>query len=132
MKFTIKGRLPNLNDITNSSRGNYHKANKQKQHAQEYISLFLPKCKVKQYPVWVYVVYFERDKRRDVDNIAAGGNKVLMDAMKNHGLITDDSPKYIEQVISIVQYDKCNPRIEVIISDQTYMNNFIKAYCKLK
>lgn len=115
MKFTIKGRLPSLNDIVNSSRGNYHKANNQKKQAQRDIMLQLPRCKVTRYPVEITVTFFEPSSRRDCDNVISGGCKVLLDSMVDKGILIDDSRKYVSQIHSLVYTDRKNPRIEVII-----------------
>lgn len=115
MKFTIQGRLPGLNDIVNSSRGNYHKANNQKKQAQREIVLQLPRCKVTKYPVEITVTFFEPSNRRDCDNVIAGGCKVICDALVDKGILIDDSRKYVSQIHSLVFTDKNNPRIEVVI-----------------
>lgn len=113
MKFTIQGRLPSLNDIVNSSRGNYYKANNQKKQAQRDIALQLPKKKVTKYPVEIRVTFFEPTSRRDVDGVIAGGCKVLLDAMVHKGILVDDSRKYVSQIIPLVYTDRNNPRIEI-------------------
>lgn len=41
----------------------------------------------------VYIAFFEKDNRRDDDNVT-GGAKFVMDALTQAGIIPDDSPKY--------------------------------------
>ena len=53
-----------------------------------------PICK----PVIVKIDFYEKTKRRDVDNIIAGGSKVILDTLVNHKIIKDDSRKYVKQV----------------------------------
>ena len=115
MRITIRGCLPSLNDIVNSSRGNYHKANNQKKQAQRDIMMQLPKVKVTEYPVEIRVTFFEPSNRRDCDNVISGGSKVLMDSLVAKGILIDDSRKYVSQIHSLVFTDKNNPRIEVVI-----------------
>jgi len=43
--------------------------------------------------VSVYIAFWEKDNRRDDDNVT-GGAKFVMDALTQAGIITDDSPKY--------------------------------------
>lgn len=49
-------------------------------------------------PYRVEFNFFEPDRRRDVDNVYAGGMKVLLDSFQHCGLIGDDNRKWIESV----------------------------------
>lgn len=47
--------------------------------------------------IQVYIV-FHTTRRLDVDNLSAGTNKVLLDALKNTHILPDDSPKYLRKI----------------------------------
>lgn len=113
LKFTILGRLPSLNDIVASSRGNCYKANNEKKKAQRQIMSQLPNKKVTHYPVEIRVTFFEPTSRRDVDNVISGGCKLICDSMVDKGILIDDSRKYVSQIHSLVYTDRSNPRIEI-------------------
>ena len=56
-----------------------------------------------------------RPRRLDPDN-AYGGCKVLLDAMRDIGLIRNDSPKWLELVVE-QKIEKCDCRTEILIED---------------
>jgi Holliday junction resolvase RusA-like endonuclease len=54
-----------------------------------------------------------RPRRLDPDN-AAGGCKVLLDAMRDIGLIRNDSPKWLELVVNqVIEKRECRTEIEI-------------------
>ena len=56
-----------------------------------------------------------RPRRLDPDN-AAGGCKVLLDAMRDIGFIRNDSPRWLELVVN-QHIEKCDCRTEIHIED---------------
>ncbi|MBE3130607.1 MAG: hypothetical protein IMZ54_07805 [Acidobacteria bacterium] len=56
-----------------------------------------------------------RPRRFDPDN-ATGGCKVLLDAMRDIGLLRNDSPKWMELVVN-QKIEKCDCRTEIEIED---------------
>jgi hypothetical protein len=61
------------------------------------------------------IVHVYRPRRLDSDN-AYGGCKVLLDAMRDIGLIRNDSPKWLEFVVNQC-IEKCDCRTEIFIED---------------
>lgn len=47
--------------------------------------------------VQLYIV-FHTTRRLDIDNLSAGTNKVIIDALKNTHILPDDSPKYLNKL----------------------------------
>lgn len=94
-KFIIYGRLDGLNEYTKSNRSNKYKGNKTKQDNEYLVSLYIRQAKLKRvfvYPLTLKITWYEKNKRRDVDNIT-----------------------FATKVIHDVKVDKNNPRIEVEI-----------------
>lgn len=117
MKFIIRGRLISLNDYTKVSRGNAYASNKLKREQQQLIGYAIKQAKlepVKKYPVEPKITWYEKDSRRDADNIVFA-KKFILDALVNHRIIIDDSRKYVSGFEEKVLVDKHNPRIEVEI-----------------
>lgn len=119
MKFVVEGKLPGINEIVSASRTNRYKANAEKKQAQLRVCQAIGNrkrlsCSV---PVVVSVTYYEPNNRRDVDNITGGGNKVILDALVEMGVIIDDSRKWVKQVHPLVYTDRSNPRIEIEIKE---------------
>lgn len=44
---------------------------------------------------------FHTTRRLDIDNLAAGNIKVILDALKNTHVLPDDSPRYIKRIASV-------------------------------
>ena len=119
-KLIIEGRLESFNTTINSSRGNKHKANKSKQAQQGLVMTLIKHQKLKplqKFPVKVYFTWFEKDARRDPDNIASGGTKIIMDALVKTKILPDDSVKYVNGLYNDFEVDNKNPRIEVEIKE---------------
>jgi Holliday junction resolvase RusA-like endonuclease len=60
------------------------------------------------------IYYFKTRARRDIDNM---NQKFLLDGLVKAGIIADDSTKVIGQVEIQPDYDKDNPRTEIIIEE---------------
>lgn len=120
MKFTIPGRLPNLNDAVNAARSNHYHEAKLRDKWETYIGWYLKKdlgnWKAKE-PVILHYHFFEENKRRDKDNVAGYAMKLIQDALKNNGYLTGDGWNQIENFDFRWDVDKQNPRIEVEIDE---------------
>ena len=119
MKLIIPGRLPGLNEIIRAAKmgkGRYQPYSEMKHEYGDAITLLaqrLPKCGT----VKLLIKWYEPDSRRDIDNIAAGGTKLIMDSLVNAGVIKDDSQKYVKGIAHEFAVDKHNARIEVEIME---------------
>ena len=116
-KFTIPGRLPGYNDLNGKSYlSNYNV----KQYAMEAVSTYARQACIRPFtsPVSIRVYCYEKDKRRDPDNIVSGAYKCVYDALKNMGIIKGDGWKYIvPEPHPEPSIDTKNPRVEVVISE---------------
>jgi len=119
MKFDIPGRLPGLNEVIKSAKmgkGNYQPYATMKREygdAITYLAKKLPPCNI----VSITIKWYEPDSRRDIDNIAAGGTKFIMDALVHAGTIKDDSQKYVKSISHEFYVDRENARVEVEIQE---------------
>ena len=114
-KFTINGRLDGLNDYTKSCRANRYGANAMKRKNEAKVIEGIKRARLKKaahYPINLYIIWYEPNRRRDVDNITFA-TKFIQDALVKFGILEDDSQKYIVGVLHRVLVDKDNPRIEV-------------------
>ena len=68
MKFTIKKKLDNWNKIIGYARANRYLANEKKQNEMDIIKEFLPKEKVKNYPIKMIFKWHIKSKISDLDN----------------------------------------------------------------
>lgn len=120
MKLTIWGTLPGLNDFIDANRRNYHAGAKLKKEAQYMVEVSARKC-LKRWkasgPVFMHYVWFEPSKRRDKDNIAAGGRKIIQDALVSAGYLKNDGWANIVGFTDEFAVNKGNPHIEVVIEE---------------
>ena len=117
LSFTIRGRLPSMNDAIAAGRANRYWAAKLKRDCEVDIEKQLRPFRLKPFtePVRVHFDWYEPNQRRDVDNISAYGKKVILDALVSCGVLKKDSQRYVKGTSDEVHVDKDNPRIEVTI-----------------
>jgi Holliday junction resolvase RusA-like endonuclease len=102
--FLINQKMPSLNDYVRANRANVHIGNKFKQDTEQAIGWAIKQAKIagnltpKTEPIDIIVDYYEKDRKRDVDNILAGGNKFILDALVKYEILPNDSRKYVNQV----------------------------------
>lgn len=115
VRMCIKGSLPGLNEYTRANRGNRYGGNKAKQDAEAHVMWFLPKERVTEYPVIVSIDWYEKDERRDPDNVMFAV-KFILDALVKTGILLGDRRKHIAGIRHEVYTDPRRPRIEVAIA----------------
>lgn len=119
MKLTIKGTLPGLNDYINEERKNKYAGAQMKNRYQGVITVYIKKCLGSwkpNLPVKMYYTWYEKDRRRDKDNIAFA-RKFIQDALVKAGTLPNDGWNEIEGFYDTFLVDKKNPRVEVEIEE---------------
>ena len=119
MKFVIKGRLVSLNEYINSERTNRYAAAKLKKDQQTLISWAIKQYNLKpvsNYPVKLKITWYEKNNKRDADNVVFA-KKFLQDALVVDGILKNDSRKYIIGFEEEVLTDTQDPRIEIEIME---------------
>ena len=120
MKLTVWGTLPGLNEIINENRRNYHAGAKLKKEAQ-YLVTVCAKKTLKRWqaskPVFMAYTWYEPNRKRDKDNICAGGRKIIQDALVEAGYLHGDGWHDIVGFSDTFRVDKKDPRIEVEIEE---------------
>lgn len=116
MKFVIQGSLPGLNEYTKACRGNAYGANALKKNTERIIALYARQARLKPFtkPVEIKINWFEKNNRRDIDNVVFA-KKFILDALVKMHVLSDDSRKFVKEIIDHVETDTENPRIEVEI-----------------
>lgn len=116
--FTIPGRLDGLNAYVNACRQNPQAGAACKRNNQNRVIEAIKKANLKpmKTPVVVEVFWFERDMRRDKDNVRSG-IKYILDGLVQAGIIEDDGWKHINTIVDRYFIDKDNPRVRVYLYD---------------
>lgn len=117
-RFTIPGRLPDLNEYVLAERSHRIKGAKMKAESERLIRACirkqLGKIKLKP-PVFFDYLFIEKDRRRDKSNISAYARKVIEDSVVKEGLLPNDGWKEIDDYHDSFAVDKDNPRIEMTL-----------------
>ena len=119
-RITIPGRYPSINQFIEANRTHKQKGNQMKQKAQQDISLHisnqLHRLRIDK-PIYIRYTFYEKDKRRDLDNISGFFHKVFQDALVDCRIIINDSWCYIVGFSDEFYVDNKQPRIEVEIEE---------------
>lgn len=119
-RFTVSGRLPGLNEIVDAARYNRFAGASQKKKETQRCQWAVIAGQVPCFssPVVVSFKWFEKDLRRDPDNICGGGQKFALDALVVLGRIPNDTRRWIKGIThEFPAPDKANPRVEITLSD---------------
>ena len=118
--LVIPGRLDNLNDFIRADKSSRYKGGELKANSERIVSAYIEQClrgvKI-QKPVYMEYTWFEKNKRRDLDNISSFGRKVIQDALVNEGVLKNDGWEHIVGFSDRFDVDTQNPRIEVLIRE---------------
>ena len=101
--FTIKAKLPSLNDVIAKNRSNRYLGAKFKKDIEEVIgwaikqALVMKTLKPVKNPCVIYIDWHEATKKRDVDNVQSS-KKFVLDAMVQNGILPNDNRRYVKQI----------------------------------
>ena len=119
-KLIIPGRLPNLNDYTKKCRANKFAGATMKKDCETaigwHIKIHLKGVKITK-PVYLNYIWFEKDKKRDHDNVCFS-QKFIQDALVAAGVLEGDGWKNIIGFSHSFEVSKNNPRIEILIEER--------------
>lgn len=120
-KFTIKGTLPGLNELIEAERRNRFIGAKLKKQYEAVVMRAARSLGNVEFEEPVYMVYhwYEKDRRRDKDNICAFGRKVIQDALVKARFLRNDGWKNIAGFEDRFYVDKERPRVVVEILEVT-------------
>lgn len=118
--FTIRGRLPGLNDLIDADRRDKRAGNRLKSTTQGMIRMYiyhdLQRLKIEQ-PVKIHYMFYEPNRKRDLDNISGFAHKVIQDSLVAAGVLKNDGWSNIIGFSDEFRVDAKTPRIEVVIEE---------------
>ena len=119
--FTHFGILPSYNDVHRADRQHWAVGFKKRQGVKERLSYCILAERVPVFidPVCIEVTWYERDRRRDRDNIRSSV-KFILDALVEMGRLKSDSQKFVHDIKDVwPEPDKKNPRVVVKITEMS-------------
>lgn len=118
-RVTIPGSLHGLNEYINACRANPQGANAFKRKDQWKCRLFIEnqiRTHIEK-PVIIHYHWYEKSRRRDLDNISGYGHKVIQDALVSARVLRDDGWRYVSGFTDEFSLDKKEPRIVVELEE---------------
>lgn len=117
--LVIEGRFPGLNDYIDAERASRYQGSKMK---RRYTELVRDLAIVTHEPrhsgrAAVRITCWERDERRDADNVEATAKKFILDGLVAARVIVDDNRRWLAECRCDVRTDRSHPRIEVVVVD---------------
>lgn len=97
--------LPGLNDYVRAINKNRYTGNKLKQEVQGDISIFLKHTEPVKNPCIIHFTWVEKNKKRDLDNVAFA-KKFILDALVNEGVLQNDSYRYVRGFTDSFEYEE--------------------------
>ena len=119
-RIVIPGRFEGLNEFIDANRrqrGRWNAGNAMKQKDQKRICQYLPDVKFRK-KIFIEYAFYERNSKRDNDNISGYFHKIFQDAMVQAGMIENDGWKQIEGWTDYFYVDGKDPRIEICIEER--------------
>ena len=124
-RLVIPGRLPGLNDAFAAARayGRNPKANPEARLRKQYEGqiILIAKGQLKRWrahgKVRLRYTFYEKNRCRDMDNVAGYAHKLIQDALVKGGFLADDGWNYVAGYTDDFAVDKRNPRIELEIEE---------------
>lgn len=120
--FTIHAKLPSLNEVIKKDRTNRFAGAAYKKETEKIISRYIKKALETgelmpvSGPCTVCIDWYEKDRRRDVDNIQSS-QKFILDALVNNGVLPDDNRKHVTQIYHRI-HDSEENKVSVTIETE--------------
>jgi Holliday junction resolvase RusA-like endonuclease len=117
--LVIEGKLPGLNEYTKACRSNAYAGAGMKKEAEKIVQAYImQQLKGVHFPGTVELSFrwYEKSKKRDLDNICFA-KKFILDALVGNKIIIADSWRGVVGFTDQFFVDANNPRIEVDIRE---------------
>ena len=118
--LVIHARLNNLNDYISAEGASRYKGAAMKARNEALVKVAIKQqmrsIRIER-PVYMEYTWYERNKRRDLDNISSFGRKVIQDALVQTRVLVNDGWNEIVGFSDQFYVDAANPPIEVLIRE---------------
>lgn len=114
MKIEIPIKFPSLNEYIKAINLNKFAGNKVKQDIQNEIGWYIKKLPKYSKPVKIIFTWYEKDQKRDLDNICFA-KKFILDSMVNCGVLENDTRKYVTGFVDKFPSDRGEYKVEIEI-----------------
>lgn len=117
--LTINVKLPTLNEYIDACRTNQYKGATFKRDYQNLICYLIRAAGLKRVegPQWITYIFYEKNKKRDKDNVASFAKKVINDALQVMGILPNDNNEWVAGTSEMFDYSEKTSKITVILED---------------
>lgn len=122
--FEIMEMLPSLNEVIRQNRRSKFAGSAMKSGIDDIIALYIYRAVGKgtlseiDKRCEINITWFEKTKKRDVDNIQSS-QKFILDSLQKTGIIKNDSQRYVSQIHHTIKHDSENHVfVEIIESEE--------------
>jgi Holliday junction resolvase RusA-like endonuclease len=118
--FTIDGTLPSLNEIIDAAKNNRFGYAELKRNLLTAVAAYIRRGRMPKFdrPVKVTIDWYERNHRRDLDNIIGGGTKPILDALVVTGILPNDTQRWIRSIAN--HFPAPDPKLpRIVVSVET-------------
>ena len=114
----IPGELPDLNEIIEASKNHWGSYSSLKKANTQLVAFCAKQATKRRYKkIDLDIIWYCKDRRKDKDNIMAGGLKMILDGLVVAGVIKNDGWSEIGSINNHFEVDKDNPRVEIKITE---------------
>jgi len=118
--IVIPGELPDLNQIIAESKNHWGSYSSLKKANTQLVAFCTKQATKQKYKkIDLEITWYCKDRRKDKDNIMAGGLKMILDGLVVAGVIKNDGWSEIGSINNHFEVDKDNPRVEIKITEVT-------------
>jgi len=109
-----------LNTLINDAKRSPFAYKRNKEKKEETIGWLIKAQKVRKItkPFWWIAAYTPSNLRSDLNNVAAGTEKVVLDALQKADIIPDDRWKWIKGIISLAMPAKKDAKVEIWLEEE--------------
>jgi len=122
----IHGVMPDLNTLLDA-RGRVYRPGRRGRRTDAYTAIkrrweqqVAQECRAQSIrpvlgPVLLEFLWYEPSRRRDPDNVAAGGRKLILDGLVRAGILQGDGWRYIYGWTDTFDVDRTQPRVHLVL-----------------
>ena len=117
-QLTIPLPLSSLNKTLNAAKTHWSVYSRQKKAATKAVAVLALAAKLKPvgWPVWITFVWYPKDRRQDLDNLAAA-QKDILDGLQVARVLPTDGQRWVRALTHVLRDpDPDDPRLLLFIS----------------
>lgn len=120
-QLILDGQLPAINEIIATTKSHWSKYSRVKKANTNIVASQALGQKLRPITNKVDIVFFHYrpSRRKDPDNVAGGAMKVILDGLVKAGVLKNDTMEFVNTLCHCFEVDKKNPRIEVLIYENS-------------